>query len=145
MLILEKNKYVNFNVIGYEFPHEKPSKKVFNYEANWLNLEIHYRDEKTDKIYIDPCLLTYELSDLINALKKIIKGDENSYISDFLEPYLSICITKVDEFIIFVFSFVYSTTDGKWSKIGATAKWTMSEAEDKVTELKDMELKFPKR
>lgn len=145
MLILEKNKSINFNIMGYEFPYEKPSKKEFNYDANWLHLEVVYCDENTNKTYTDNCLLTYELSDLINTLKQIINGSENSYISDFMEPYLSICITKIDEFIIFVISFVYDTTDGKWSKIGVTAKWTMEEAKDKVKELKDMERKFPKR
>ena len=89
--------------------------------------------------------MTYELSDLINVFQKVINGNENSYISDFMEPYLSICITNVDEFIIFVFSFVYDTSGSKWSKISITAKWTMSEAKEKVKELKDMELKFPER
>ena len=145
MLISEKNKSIDFNVIGYEFPHEKPSKKEFNYDANWLNLIINYRDEKKDKTYTENCLLTTELSDLINVFQKIIKGDKNSYISDFLEPYLSICITKVDEFIIFGFSFVYDTCGKKCSKISITAKWTMLEAKEKVKELKDMKLKFPKR
>lgn len=49
MLISEKNKRIDFNVIGYEFPHEKPSKKEFNYDANWLNLKINYHDGKKIK------------------------------------------------------------------------------------------------
>ena len=145
MLILEKNKSINFNIIGYEFRNEKSAIKEFNYDANWLRLEVVFRDKNTSKTYTDTCLLTYELSDLVNTLQQIINGSENSYISDFMEPYLSVCITKIDEFIIFVFSFVYDTTNGKWSKIGVTAKWTMEEAKEKVKELKDMELKFPKR
>ena len=136
MLISEKNKGIDFNVIGYEFPREKKSsKKEFNYDANWLSLKIYYRDGKKEKTYITPCLLTYELSELINVFQKIINGEQNSYISYFIEPCLS----------IFVFSFVHVTSIGKRSKISITAKWTMSEAEEKVKELKDMELKFPKR
>jgi len=145
MLILDKNKSIDFNVIGYEFPYEKPSKKTFNYDANWLKLEFVCCDETTNNTYIDTCLLTYEMSELITALEQVINGSESSYISDFMEPYLAVCITKIDEFIIFVLSFVYDTTDGKWSKIGITAKWTMTEAKDKVKELRDMELKFPER
>lgn len=145
MLISEKNKSINFNIIGYEFPNEKSTKKEFNYDANWLRFEVIYCDENTNKAYTDTCLLTYELSDLVNTLQQIINGGENSYISDFMEPYLSVCITKIDEFIIIVFSFVYDTTNGKWSKIGVTAKWTLEEARNKVKELKDMELKFSER
>ena len=145
MLISGKDKSVDFNVIGYEFPQEKPSKKEFNYEANWLKLEIIYHDQTTDSTYTDNCLLTNDLSDLINALQKIINGDQDSYMSDFFEPYLSVCITTVADFIILVFSYVYDTCDRKWSKITVTAKWTISEAEEKLKELKDIELKFPKR
>ena len=56
MLISEKNKGIDFNVIGYEFPREKKSsKKEFNYDANWLSLKIYYRDGKKEKTYITPC------------------------------------------------------------------------------------------
>lgn len=145
MLISAENKSINFNIIGYEFPDRKPTKKEFDYEANWLNLEVVYCDKNENKTYTDSCLLTYELSDLINAFQEIINGDEDSYVSNFLEPYLSICVSKIDEFIIFVFSFVCDTVDRKWSKRKITAKWTLAEAKEKLNELKNMELKFPKR
>lgn len=145
MLISDIDNYINLNVIGYEFPNAKPSKKEFNYDTNWLLIEFVCCEKNTKKTYTDTCLLTYELTDLKNALQKVINGSESSYISDFMEPYLSVCITKVDEFIIFVISFVYDTAGDKWSKIGITAKWTISEAIDKVNELEDMERKFPKR
>lgn len=148
MLILGKNKSINFNITGYEFPHAKPSTtKAYNHDANWLCIEVVYCDDNTNtnNTYKDTCLLTYELSDLVNALQQIINGSEDIYISDFMEPYLSVCITKIDEYIIFVFSFVYDTLDGKWSKIAVSAKWTIEEAKEKVKELKDMELKFPER
>lgn len=71
MLISEKNKGIDFNVIGYEFPREKKSsKKEFNYDANWLSLKIYYRDGKKEKTYITPCLLTYELSELIKCFSE---------------------------------------------------------------------------
>lgn len=145
MLISEKNKSINFNIIGYEFPYEKSSNKEFNYDANWLHIEVVYCDKNTNETYTDTCLLTYELSEMANTLQKIINDEENSYISNFLEPYLSVCITKIDEFIIFVFSFVFDTTEGKWSTIGVTAKLTLEEAKNKLKELKDMELKFPEK
>ena len=145
MLILEGNRGINFNIIGYEFPYMKPSKKGFDYDANWLHIGVAYCDENTNKTYTDTCLLTYELSELVNALQQIINGSENSYISDFMEPYLSVCITKVDEFITFALSFVISTIDEDWPTVEVTAKWTIEEAKDKLKELKDMELKFPER
>lgn len=106
MLISEKNKSIDFNVIGYEFPREKKSlKKEFNYDANWLSLKIHYQDGKKEKTYITPCLLTYELSELINVFQKIINGEQNSYISYFIEPCLSIRITNVTSLL---FSYFHS-------------------------------------
>lgn len=82
---------------------------------------------------------------LIIALENVIANKENNYISDFLEPNLSVCITKIDEFVIFVLSFVYDTVDNKRSKIEVSAKWTVEEASNKVFELKDIESKFPQR
>ncbi len=82
---------------------------------------------------------------MVNALQQIINNGENSWESNFIEPCLSIRITKIDKFINFVFSFVYDVTDAEVSKIEVAAKWTMKEAKDKVRELKDMELKFPIR
>ena len=145
MLISDKNKSIDFNIINYEFQREKSSEKGFNYDANWLIVKVAFSDKNTNKTYTDQCLLTYELSELVNALQQIINGSENSYISDFMEPYLSICITKVDKFIIFALSFVYDTIDEDWPTIEVTAKWTKEEAKDKLKELKDMELKFPER
>lgn len=145
MLISDKNKSIDFNIRCYEYPQEKPSEKEFNYDANWLVINVVFCDENTNETYHDQCLLTYELSELINALQQIINGSENSYISDFMEPYLSVCITKVDEFITFALSFVIDTIDEDWPTVEATAKWTIEEAKDKLKELKDMEQKFPER
>ena len=145
MLISDKNKSIDFNIISYEFSREKSSVKGFNYDANWLIVKVVFFDKNTNKTYTDKCLLTYELSELVNALQQIINGSENSYISDFIEPYLSVRITKVDEFITFALSFVISTIDEDWPTIEVTAKWTIEEAKYKLKELKDMELKFPER
>ena len=74
-------------------------------------------------------------------LKHVCKRYENGFeaVKDFnLE-------IQDNEFIIFVFSFVYDTSGNKWSKISITAKWTMTEAKEKVKELKDMEQEFPER
>lgn len=58
MLISEKNKSIDFNVIGYEFPREKKSlKKEFNYDANWLSLKIHYQDGKKRKNVYHPLFI----------------------------------------------------------------------------------------
>ncbi|MDE6667566.1 MAG: hypothetical protein K2K38_04365, partial [Clostridia bacterium] len=139
MLISDNSKSIDFSIISYEFPREKSLKKEFNYDANWLLIKVVFSDENINKIYTDICLLTCELSELVNALQQIINSSENSYMSDFMEPYLSVCITKVDEFINFALSFVYSTIDEGWPTVEVTAKWTMKEAKDKLKELKDME------
>lgn len=141
MLISEKNKSIDFNVVGYEFPYERST----DYDANWLNIKIAHNDGKEEKTYTDNCSLTYELSGLIDAFQKIIDGEDNGYISSFMEPFLSICITNVDEYIIFVLSFVYDASEDEMPKISITAKWTRLEAEEKLKELKDMERKFPQR
>ena len=91
-----------------------------------------------------------QIKHIANSIKRFgfndpigIAGQDNIILEG--NGRISVCITKVDGFVIFVLSFVYDTLGGKWSKIGATAKWTTSEAKDKLNELKDMEQKFPER
>ncbi len=147
MLIVDKNKSIDLNIVGYEFPNANPSKKseCFDYDANWLTITLNYKEKNVNETYTDNCLLTCELFDLIKALQCIINDKDDNYMSDFLEPYLSVCITKIDTHIVFVLSFVYNTDNNKWLKRTVSAKWTKQTANDKLTELKDMGVNFPQR
>ena len=102
MRIIENNKELSFNICGYQFKQMKSTITEYNYDANWLNCEIEYFENGSRYVYTDSCLLTNELEELIFALSKIIKGEESSYISAFMEPYLKIAIAKVENKMLFI-------------------------------------------
>ena len=116
MLIEENNKSLRFNVIGYQFPDLHSTKNDYNYDANWLTCEINYFDGENNHNYENPCLLTCEFEELIKALSDILDGEPGGYISEFMEPYLQISISKADDKVMFVIHFVYDTLENNWKK-----------------------------
>ena len=68
MKIRNEREEIDFSVVGYQFPDSEKSKpKDFNYDANWLRIQvIHTKDGKSET-FEDSCLLTYELETLAGA------------------------------------------------------------------------------
>lgn len=143
MFIIENNKSISFKVSGYQFPKAKSSDDEF--DANWLICEIKYSEDDFSQIYKDACLLTYELEDLINSLSKILVGDENSYISDFMEPYLQISIAKAEEKVMFIVHFVYDTSGEIWKKRKVAALVEKEYATQILDELRELQKVYPQR
>jgi hypothetical protein len=81
---------LKMEVIGYQFPaFEKEP-----YDADWLNIKIQVKHPKGNWKAIDPCLLTFEIKQLIEWFEKICeeKGVEKHLY--FTEPCLEFEILK---------------------------------------------------
>lgn len=68
MILQNEDQYIEFTIKDYEFPDIISAHDEFNYDANWLICEVKYRDKKDTVTYQDPCLLTYELVEVSDAL-----------------------------------------------------------------------------
>lgn len=145
MIMHQGNKIIEFTIDGYQFPAEKTCNEGFDYDANWLMCEVKYSDAEVNETYMDPCLLTDEMAYFVEELSKILEGAEEGFISDFMEPYLKIAATRIDENIVIIFQFVYDTTDGIWKKRKITAVLSQEETAEMVQDLKDLVNKYPKR
>ena len=145
MLVTENNKKIYFNISGYEFPKERPSNEEYNFDANWLNCEIKYFEGDFNQVCIDPCLLTYELEDLIFALSKILDGTESEYNSMFMEPYLKISIAKVEDKIRIVFKFMHDTLSSPWGIWEVDSLLEKKYATEILNELKELQKNYPQR
>ena len=95
MLFTQDDKKLGLRVIGYQFP--EITKNSLYDDGNWLDLEISYtaNSQSNPSTRIDACITTCEMQDLTNALLQILQGTQTQYVSDFLEPYLKISITKL--------------------------------------------------
>ena len=116
LVFIEGEKKIEFNVINYQYP-ERVATEDYDYDANWLMVEIAYSNRAETNTYNDPCLLTYEFIDLIDGIDEILAGRETGYITDFMEPYLQFSVTKVGDLFAVQIRFVYDTTDGQWKEI----------------------------
>ena len=145
MIFIGNSNQIDFNITGYQYPSEVSSVDEYNYDANWLVCKIDYMDEKTKESYRDPALLTYELEELYNALSMILDGEDDSYISDFMEPYVKISIARNEKMVIFTFHFIYDTSGEEWMTRKVTSLLSKEEAICVLKELEGMVETYPPR
>ena len=145
VLIVSNNKIIDFNITGYQFPNHRPSSDDFDYDANWLICEITYLEDSLREVYEDACLLTCELDEIIEGLSKVVDGEEGGYISEFLEPYLRISITNINDNIIITIHFVYEVSDKAWKKRKVSCAINKEDAAKILCELQDFKKMYPER
>ncbi len=116
LVFTEGEKKIEFNVINYEYP-ERVATEDYDYDANWLTVEIAYSCGDDKNTYYDSCLLTSELIELIDRIDDLLAGKETGFITDFMEPYLKFSVTKVGDLFAVQIRFVYDTADGQWKEI----------------------------
>lgn len=144
MFLHQGTTSIEFTIDSYQYPEMKSSKE-FDYDANWLICKIVYSDERCNETYKDACLLTDELADFEKNMLHIVEGSEDSYISDFMEPYLKIAIAKCEEKIMLIFHFVYDTLDGIWKERKICQLLSYEEAKLILNDLKELINNYPKR
>ena len=145
MTIKENNKSISFEVTDYEYPRYKSTESGFDHDANWLMVSVTYSDDTGIRKYRDACLLTTELEGLVLELSEVVDGKESLFISDFLEPYLKIIVSRANEKIVIGMEFVYDTSEGIWRSHRLSEVITKDSAYVMIDELKKMSTQFPKR
>ena len=147
MKLQDGNKTIELSVLGYQFPDEPPSKpNVPNHDANWLTIQVTYREDGREESYQDSCLLTWELSQLTNAMAAAIDGRITSYISDILEPYLKFALAKAED--RFTVQMQYSDCDPKgenWKVLSVTQLVSREQLSVFCEELKKVLSIYPAR
>ena len=142
--ITDGEKKMVISIDSYQYSDKKSKEGKFDYDANWLDVAVTYFNGSDVFRDVDPCLLTTELNEIVDNLEKIISKEEESYISDFLEPYLRIVFARDGERIATVVHFVYCT-NGPWKAWKITQFLSADEADELLCGLKAMYAKFPRR
>jgi len=143
--IIDGKKKMIVSVDSYQYIRGKSTPKNFNYDANWLNVAVAYADNDVADRVVDPCLMTTELEEMVEALEAILDGKEESYISDFLEPYFQIAFVRDNVRVAVVVHFTYDTTDRPWKIWKAKQFLSYDEAVTFLNGLKRMCTMFPCR
>lgn len=121
MRIDDRNKTIEFGILGYQFPNAGRSKPNDpDYDANWLTVQVNYTEDGTTAHFQDSCVLTWELQEMAEALTDILADRETAYISDFMEPYLKFAVAKAGDKFTFTIDFVCDVSEGEWKKINTT-------------------------
>lgn len=96
MKITNDNKTIEFAPVSYQFPElTKDCKHYDEWNSNWLNIRFFCSDGQSIRhTETDACVLTYEMTDFIDGLKKLSRGLSDDARLDTLEPYLKIDVVK---------------------------------------------------
>ena len=82
----DKSKEIEIEVSGYEFEYDKVDDE---YDRNWLNVSVRYRNGARESSITDPSILTWEIKDTINWLEGFLGEDcDDTLEGDYLEPYI---------------------------------------------------------
>lgn len=115
MIIQDENLKIEFKVLGYQFPNIQVSKKDdFDYDANWLTIQVSYQSKTECNVYRDSCLMTNELENIVRNMECILKSTETAFISECMEPYFKFAVSKTYDNFVLILYFVYDVLDDKW-------------------------------
>ncbi len=140
IILTENNKRLELDILGYEFPDAEGD----YFDANWLNVGIRYDDGNLYFRQIDSCLLAFELAELTETLDAILEGRETGTATDFMEPYLTLSVTRTGERFDVQARFVYDT-DGPWRDVSVSQGMDRRELAAMNAELKQLYARFPRR
>ena len=138
--LIENNKRLELDVLGYEFPDAEDD----YFDANWLNVGIAYDDGNLSIRQIDSCLLAFELAELTETLDAILEGRETGTTTDFMEPYLTFAVTVVGGRCAVQLRFVYDT-GSPWKEVCVCQEMDRRELREMNDGLKEMYARFPRR
>jgi hypothetical protein len=85
---------LDFEVTGYEFPEIDDG----DYDSNWLMVRLAVHSRVGSWTVTEPCLLTWELAELVEAAGKAAKGlmDRDMELR-FIEPNLAFFLRPLDD------------------------------------------------
>ncbi|PIB35123.1 hypothetical protein BFP72_06800 [Reichenbachiella sp. 5M10] len=90
MIIDGANGALELKIIGYQYPSV-----TSGHDGNWLRIQLDGRVDGVHRRWVDPCLLTWELAELIDWLRSIRHADTASHLElFFVEPMLSFGLLK---------------------------------------------------
>ncbi len=140
IILTENNKRLELDILGYEFPDAEGD----YFDANWLNVGIRYDDGNLYFRQIDSCLLAFELAELTETLDAILEGRETGTATDFMEPYLTLSVTRMGEGFDVQIRFVYDT-GSPWKEVCVCQAMDRRELREMNDGLKEMYARFPRR
>ncbi|MDD6212841.1 MAG: hypothetical protein PUB22_06825 [Clostridiales bacterium] len=104
MIFKNDKESMEWKILQYQYPDADLSsdKTGYSYAANWLKIQVsHQREGYGPAVFRESFLLTYELKELIDAMRRIYEGEEYYYKAEFVEPVLEVEINRHrDEFYV---------------------------------------------
>lgn len=140
MKLSTEQKNINILIDSYEFPYHKTNTEEDN---NWLNIKAICEDEVLIEEGIQPCLMTFELTDLLLSLQAVASAKQKEFESDFVEDILQIKVKPHEDGIALYISFLLPHHyDNPFVFV---KRMTLLQLQDWINDLQEQAEKFPPR
>jgi hypothetical protein len=90
-----------FGIIGYQYPECKQLSASFDYDANWLNMELKYTKDNHSISVVRPCILTFEIEKILPEFDAWLRSETNEVSLICLEPDFKLELRHMDLFVRF--------------------------------------------
>ena len=142
MIISNEHETMEWKVLQYQYPEEELSTPTnYSYNANWLKIQVsHEREGYGPAVFRESFLMTYELKDLIQELRKLHQGDGFYYKAEFVEPILEVEVSRQRETFSVCFDLYFDNYE-----MMVARNMTEDELLDLIQQLEAMLAAFPER
>ena len=146
MKFTNQDKSLTLTVTAYEFPEQAGGGEEFSYDANWLVLHGEYAEGRTIRSFDNACLLTTELQSISAALKLLVGNVQDSFQSEFIDPYFELVIEALDatRFMVYA-SFAMLVAEDEWKSFGVESVMTVEELKVLSDDVEQAVKAFPVR
>lgn len=141
IIFQEKDKKLELDITGYQYEN---CRGLDEYDSNWVMVRVNYSDPDLSFDCTDPCLLNFELKEFADEIQEL-ELTETDLIKNFIEPYLSMAITKIDDDFAFQIRFVYEMTEEGWKEAYICQKYDLQGLRNLNNEFRRLYNKFPLR
>ena len=107
-------------------------------------VRVNYSDPDLSFDFTDPCLLNFELKEFADEIQEL-ELTETDLIKNFIEPYLSMAITKTDDDFAFQIRFVYEMAEESQKEAYICQKFDLQGLRNLNNEFRRLYNKFPWR
>lgn len=141
IIFSERDKTLELDITGYQYEN---CRGLDEYDSNWVMVRVKYSDPDLSFNFADPCLLNFELKEFIDEIQEL-ELTETGLIKNFIEPYLAMAITKIDDDFAFQIRFVYDTTEESWKEAYICQKFDLQGLRNLKDQFRRLYDKFPYR
>ena len=146
MTITDSRKQLSFTILDYEYPIcECSTEENYNYDANWLKVQVELKQADVELKHQENCLTTCELMELVEQMDHILNGSSTCFITENMEPYIKFAIAALGERFVVMLQHDICDEGENWMSWSGAEMMDRQRFQAVRDELAELSRRFPER